>query len=78
MLHPQFNKDGNVPPYACVWGDEVAREHRGTYGDHGPDTEQFAIGSIMLRLNLRIQQQLLTFCGTGCFLPQIIATLRLS
>ncbi|KAL9099377.1 MAG: hypothetical protein Q9163_005116 [Psora crenata] len=37
--------DGCQPPYARVLGDEAA-ENRGTFGYHGPCTEQFAIGSI--------------------------------
>ncbi|KAL9123565.1 MAG: hypothetical protein Q9217_007013 [Psora testacea] len=37
--------DGCQPPYARVLGDEAA-ENRGTFGCHGPRTEQFAIGSV--------------------------------
>ena len=37
--------DGCQPPYARVLGDEAA-EDRGTFGYHGPRTEQFAIGSV--------------------------------
>lgn len=38
--------DGCQPPYARVLGDEGA-ENRGTFGNHGPRTEQFAIGSVI-------------------------------
>ncbi|KAI4165349.1 MAG: hypothetical protein LQ342_001217 [Letrouitia transgressa] len=38
--------DGCQPPYARVLGDEAA-EDRGTFGYHGPRTEQFAIGSVI-------------------------------
>ena len=39
--------DGCQPPYARVLGDEAAEsESRGTFGYHGPRTEQFAIGSV--------------------------------
>ncbi len=38
--------DGDPPPYARVFGDEGA-EDRGTFGYHGPRTEQFAIGSVI-------------------------------
>jgi len=38
--------DGCQPPYARVLGDEDA-ENRGTFGNHGPRTEQFAIGSVI-------------------------------
>lgn len=38
--------DGCQPPYARVLGDEAA-DDRGTFGYHGPRTEQFAIGSIL-------------------------------
>ena len=37
--------DGCQPPYARLLGDEAA-DDRGTFGYHGPRTEQFAIGSI--------------------------------
>ena len=36
--------DGCQPPYARVLGDE-GEDKRGTFGCHGPRTEQFAIGS---------------------------------
>ncbi|KAL8698698.1 MAG: hypothetical protein Q9201_006433 [Fulgogasparrea decipioides] len=38
--------DGLQPPYARVLGDEAA-EARGTFGYHGPRTEQFAIGTLV-------------------------------
>ncbi|KAL8899984.1 MAG: hypothetical protein Q9207_005917 [Kuettlingeria erythrocarpa] len=38
--------EGIQPPWARVLGDEGA-EQRGTFGYHGPRTEQFAIGSVI-------------------------------
>ena len=38
--------EGVQPPWARVIGDEGA-EDRGTFGYHGPRTEQFAIGSVI-------------------------------
>jgi len=40
-----FEFDGCQPPYARVLGEEDA-DKRGTFGCHGPRTEQFAIGSV--------------------------------
>lgn len=40
-----FDFDGCQPPYARVLGEEDANK-RGTFGCHGPRTEQFAIGSV--------------------------------
>ncbi|KAI4189954.1 MAG: hypothetical protein LQ346_005014 [Caloplaca aetnensis] len=42
--------EGYQPPYARVLGEEARREDRGTFGYHGPRTEQFAIGSVMYYL----------------------------
>ncbi|KAL8902810.1 MAG: hypothetical protein Q9207_004358 [Kuettlingeria erythrocarpa] len=39
--------DGYQPPYARVLGEEARAKDRGTFGYHGPRTEQFAIGSVM-------------------------------
>ena len=41
-----FVFDGCQPPYARVLGGESA-ENPGTFGNHGPRTEQFAIGSVI-------------------------------
>ena len=42
--------EGIKPPYARVSGDEGA-ENRGTFGYHGPRTEQFAIGSVVYAMS---------------------------
>ncbi|KAI9813899.1 MAG: hypothetical protein M1832_006046 [Thelocarpon impressellum] len=42
--------EGAQPPYARVQGDKAGEEERGSFGDHGPRTEQFAIDSIIYLL----------------------------
>lgn len=38
---------GSAPPWARVQGMEAGAEKKGTFGDHGPRTELFAVGSII-------------------------------
>lgn len=38
---------GSAPPWARVRGMEAGAEKRGTFGEHGPRTELFALGSII-------------------------------